>query len=272
VADATAGQEVRDDAHEAKYNPVLRSGARFGFTVSGLLQLLVGVFAVQIALGGGGQRPDQSGAFAGIAKAPGGGILLWAAALACALLAIWLVVSSVLRHGGPRRWFQRAADWGRAALYVVIGFQAVRFALGSGTSSASSEQRGSGELLSLPGGPVVLLLVAAVAAAIGVNLFVRGVRRGFREDLDLPSGKPGVLVLTLGVVGFVARGLAIVGVGVLIGVAAVTADPGKATGLDGALRALAAVPVGRVALVGIGAGWVVSGVYFFVLARRARMT
>lgn len=200
-------------------------------------------------------------------------MLLWATAVACFALAAWFLLTAVLRRDGKARtrWGERVADVSKTVVYGVIGTQALRFALGDSSSSASTERRDSGSLLGVPGGPVVLALLAVGTAAVGVLLVVRGVTRRFTEDLDLPEGGPGRATVVLGVVGFVARGVAIVAVGVLFLVAAVTVDPAKATGLDGALHAFAATAVGRVVLLGIGVGWCASGVYTAVVARRAPM-
>jgi hypothetical protein len=273
VPDTTTGQEARDDAREVQHDPRVRVVARTGFAASALLQLLVGVLAIRLALGAPGGRPDQSGAFAGIAKTSFGDALLWATAAACFALAAWFLLTAVLRRDDSawRRWGKRIADGSKAALYAVIGAQALRFALGGGSSSASTERRGSGQLLTIPGGPVVLAAIGAVTAAIGVFLVVRGVRRRFVDDLDVPEGAFGTVVVVLGVIGFIARGIAITAVGALVLVAAFTVDPARATGLDGALSAFAALPFGRVVLIGIGAGWCASGLYGAVLAWRAPM-
>ena len=266
----TTEREVDDDAREVQRDPRVRAIARTGFAASALLQVLVGVLAIRIAVGASGGRPDQSGAFAGIAKTPIGGVLLWATAAACFALAAWFLLTAVLRRDRTplRRWGKRIADASKTVLYGVIGAQALRFALGDGSSSASTERRSSGSLLTVPGGPVVLALIGAATAAVGVFLVVRGATRGFTKDLDLPEGGPGRAVVVLGVVGFVARGVAIMAVGVLFVVAAVTVDPAKATGLDGALHAFSATSLGRVLLTGIGAGWCASGLYTAVVAWR----
>jgi hypothetical protein len=267
-------QRAEHDAAAAKRNPAFRVLARTGFAVAGLLQLLVGVFALQIALGGGQSgRPDQTGAFAGIAEAPGGAVLLWVAALGCFALAVWYAVSGALSRDrdARKRWLARGADWAKALLYLVLAVTATRFALGSGSNGSSSSRRGSATVLGLPGGPVLLLLVAAVVAAVGVGLIVLGIRRRFEKDLMVPTGRWRRPTVVLGVVGYVARGIAVVGVAVLFAVAAITTDPKRATGLDGALHGIAQAPAGSAALVAVAVGWVAAGLYGFVRAARARM-
>jgi hypothetical protein len=273
VPSGATEREVGEDAREVQHDPRVRVIARTGFAASALLQVLIGVLSIRIAVGASGGRPDQSGAFAGIGRTPAGGVLLWATAVACFALAAWFLLTAVLRRDRERRtrWGKRIADASKAVLYGVLGAQALRFAVGAGSSSAATERRSSGSLLTVPGGPVVLALIGAATGAVGVFLAVRGIRRGFVADLDLPEGAMGRATVVLGVIGFVARGVAIVAVGVLFVVAAVTVDPAKATGLDGALHAFAATALGRVVLVGIGAGWCASGLYTAVVAWRAPM-
>ncbi|MDH2444604.1 DUF1206 domain-containing protein [Amnibacterium sp. CER49] len=267
-------QQAEQGASAAKRNPAFQAAARTGFAVSGLIQLLVGVFALQIATGGtSGGSPDQTGAFSGIAKAPGGAVLLWIAVLGSFALAVWYAVDGALVRNpdAKKRWTERGKDWAKALLYLVIAFTALRFATGSGSNASSSSKKGSADVLSLPGGPVLLLLVALVVVAIGVGLAVKGIKRGFEKDIDVPSGQWHRPVVVLGEAGYIARGVAVVGVGVLLAIAALTTDPKKATGLDGSIHAIAHAPAGGIALVVIAIGWIAAGLYGFVRAARARM-
>jgi hypothetical protein len=77
--------------------------------------------------------------------------------------------------------------------------------------------------------------------------------------------------VTFGVVGYVAKGIAIAVTGVLFIVAAWTHDPQKAGGLDAALHTLASLPFGTVILWIVGAGLVIYGLYCFARARYSRM-
>jgi hypothetical protein len=78
-------------------------------------------------------------------------------------------------------------------------------------------------------------------------------------------------VLALGVAGYVSKGIAISVVGILVVAAALTHDASKSTGLDGALRTLAALPFGVAILTVIGIGLIVYGLYCVVRAWRARL-
>jgi uncharacterized membrane protein len=268
-----AGQRTKADAEQIKNNPAFRTAARVGFATSGLLQLLVGVIAVQVALSGSGQKSDQSGAFGDIAKTPGGGVVLWIAVVGSFALALWFVVHAALRREPePKdRWKKRAADLGKTVLYAVIGVTALRFAIGGGSNSSGSEQKGTATLLGAPGGALLVTLVGLIVIAIGGYLAYRGWTKKFTQELDVPSGTAGRATVVLGQVGYLARGAAVVVIGILFVVAAFTADPKKASGLDGALKAFADLPFGKVVLLVVALGWVASGIYTFVRAWRARM-
>jgi hypothetical protein len=261
------------DADRITNNSVFRGIARLGFATSGLLQLLVGVIAVQVALSGSRQQSDQSGALSDVAKTPGGVVVLWIGAIGCLALALWFVVQAVLRRHpeAKERWKIRARDLGKAVVYLVIGLTALRFALGGSSDSASSQRKGTATLLGVPGGPVLVALVGVVVIVVGGFLAYRGWKKRFVEELVVPTGTAGRVTLWLGEVGYLARGIAVVAVGLLFVAAAVTADPKRASGLDGALKAFADLPFGKVVLLVIALGWIASGIYMFVRAWRARM-
>jgi hypothetical protein len=60
-------------------------------------------------------------------------------------------------------------------------------------------------------------------------------------------------------------------VGVLVIVAVFQSDPGKASGLDAAVKTLGAQPFGPALLVAAGLGIAAYGLYDFACARYARM-
>lgn len=265
--------KAKADARRLADNSIFRGVARLGFAMSGLLQLLVGVIAVQVALAGSGQHSDQSGALGDVAKTPGGVVVLWVGVIGSFALTLWLVVQAILAVSPePKdRWKNRAKDLGKAVVYLVIGITALRFALGGSSSSASSQQKGTATLLDLPAGPVLVTLLGLIVVVIGGYLAYRGWSKGFTKEIVIPSGAAGRATVRLGQVGYLARGVVVAVVGVLLVVAAFTADPNKASGLDGALKAFADLPFGKFVLLLVALGWIASGVYMFVRARRARM-
>lgn len=257
----------------ARSSTAARALARSGFAASGVVQALVGLLAIQVAVQGGGEEADQSGALQTLARAPGGAAVVWIAAVGGLALALWLVVDGVLATGGDAKavWKARVSSWGKAVVYGAIGVTALRVVLGAGGSSSRSSRQGSATVLGLPGGPVLLAVVGLGVLVLGAALVRRGLTKRFTKTIRVPAGQAGRAVVVLGQVGYAARGVAIGVVGILFAVAAVTTDPGAASGLDGALRAFAGLPFGRVVLVLIGLGWIASGIYSVLRARLARL-
>jgi hypothetical protein len=260
-------------ARRAQNSTGFRVLARVGYVVLGILHILIGVIAISIAVGGGGGEADQSGAVEKIRDAPAGVVLLWGIVVGLVALAVWQIAEALVERDPDtkKRWAHRAKYIGTAVAYLAIAATALIAALGGRSQSSQSSQSFSAQLLATPGGVVLLVLVGLVVAGIGVAFIVRGAKRAFEKHLDLPAGSVGKGIVTFGVVGYIAKGIAVAVTGVLFVVAAITHDPETAGGLDAGLRALAELPFGAVILWIVGAGLVIYGLFCFARARYARM-
>ncbi|WP_423918654.1 DUF1206 domain-containing protein [Frigoribacterium sp. 2-23] len=245
--------------------------ARVGFAMNGVIHILIGVIALGVAFGDGGEA-DQGGALGQLASHPGGAVLLWVIVVGLWALGSFQILEAALVRGTERDdWAERAKAGGKGIAYLAVGFTAFTFARGGSSDSSGQTQSISARLLAAPGGVVLLVVLGLAVIAIGAYLVAKGARQKFREDLVVPAGSAGRTTVALGVVGYVAKGVALGVVGVLFVVAAVTADPSEATGLDGALKSLASLPFGQVVLTAVALGLIAFGVYSFVRARRARL-
>ncbi len=246
--------------------------ARVGYAVNGLLHGLIGALAIAVALGAGSDA-DQSGALSALSSNPVGAVVLWVVVIGLGALGLWQLLQTVLvrETDTKRRWAARLKEGGKAVAYLALAATAARFATGGSTDSEQQTQDFSAGLLAQPFGVVLLLLVAALVIGIGLYFAYKGIRKKFLEDIREPGGNAGKATEVVGVTGYVAKGIALVVVGILFGVAALTADPDQATGLDGALKALAELPFGKAVLVAVGVGFLAYGVYCLVRARRARL-
>ncbi len=262
-------------AHATKNSSAFRAVARAGFAASGVVHVLIGIIAISLATGGsGGEQADQSGALQQLASAPGGVFLLWAAAVSLAALGVWHLLSAFLDQSvssGGDRAKHMVKNGAKGIVYLAIAFSAGVFAAGGSANSSSSTSSLTADLLAVPGGVFLVVVIGLVMIGIAGYLVFKGVTRRFERDLRVPGGAAGRAVRVLGTVGYVARGLALAAVGVLFLVGAVTNDPEKSTGLDGALRSFIDLPAGVVVLILIGAGWIAYGVYAFFRARFARL-
>lgn len=256
-------------------NKVFERFARGGYLASGLVHLIIGYIAIRLALGGGGGTVDQSGALAALASTPGGALTLWVAAVAFTMMGLWRLVETILgRATDPKsqdRWseaFDRAKALALSVTYFVFAFTTLGFARGAGKSSGAQESGISVRLMQTSGGKAALVAAGVAIVAVGGYHVYKGATRSFLDDL---AGSPGDAVRRLGIVGYVAKGVVLAGVGVLLVVATLRSQPDRATGLDGALKTLLTHPAGAVMLVLAGLGIIAYGLYSFVMARHTKM-
>ena len=246
--------------------------ARAGYAVSGVLHILIGVLGLRLAFGSGGEDADQSGALSTIAGTPVGALVLWFSVAAFFALGAWQVAKAIHGSFGSNDTGERAKAVGRAAVYIALGFAALSFARGGGSDSSTQTADATAKLMEAPFGRILVGAVGLAIIGVGIYHVYKGWKKKFLEDLQrLPSGTAGPWVRRLGVLGYVAKGVALGIVGVLFVTAAVTADPSKSTGLDGALHTLRDQPAGVLMLVIVSLGFVAYGVYSFVRARYGRI-
>ncbi|RSZ62882.1 DUF1206 domain-containing protein [Corynebacterium hylobatis] len=250
-------------------HPALTLLARGGYIVLGLVHILIGWIAVQIATGSGGGEASNTGALATIAQAPGGQFLLWAAVLCLAALALWR--ASQLFTGEDLK--DRAKGGILAVVYLSLAFTTATFARGGSTSDSETATDVTATALAQPWGEIAVMIAGAVVVAVGLYNIWRGATKGFREDLEAGagSGQVGSAIIIAGMVGYIARGIAFAVLGGLIFWAGWANDPEQAAGLDAALRTLGEQPAGSVLLIVIGVGLALYGLYSIARARYVRM-
>ncbi len=267
-----AKAEVKHAARKAESSRGFRVLARAGYAANGFVHVLIGVLLLVVAFGGRGET-DQAGALKAVAAAPAGFLALWALAVALLALGAYHLLDGILaRSGEPAgKWGRRAAEWGQALVFIVLGLLAASIALGARPDADESAEVASRGVLSIPGGPFVLGLIGIGFGIGGIAFIVMGIRRSFENRMSLPSGSRGAGMKTLGVIGFVAKGIALVILAILLVVAAVKVEPDAAGGLDAAIDALLSLDYGPLLVGAIGGGLIAYGVFCFLRGRYARM-
>ncbi|SFN83488.1 DUF1206 domain-containing protein [Mycetocola miduiensis] len=262
---------ARSAATRLQDNHAFQLMVRVGFAVNGLLHILIGGIALGVAFGSGGEA-DQGGALGQLASSPGGLFLLWAVAIGLFALGLFQGLETFLVRGNNKdAWADRGKEGGKAVAYLAIGLSAASIAMGGSADSSGQTQSLTAKLLATPGGVFLVAVLGLGVIGVGVYFIVKGAKKKFLEDINLPSVATGRAVTVLGRVGYIAKGVAIVVVGILFCVAAFTSDASEATGLDGALKALVALPLGVVLLTLVALGLISYGVYCFARAKFARL-
>jgi hypothetical protein len=259
---------------EAEQSDTLDVVARVGLVAYGVVHLLLGWLAVQLALGHTGEDASTTGAMHELARQPFGLALVWAVAVGLFLLVVWQAVEGAFGHRteeGMDRTRKRALSAAKAVVYAVIGASALHVAVGSGssTSSSSGSKGMTATVMGWPGGQWLVALVGLVVVGVGIGLVVTGWTESFARNLDSEAltGTAGAAYLVLGRVGHIAKGIAIGIVGGLFVYAGIDHDSSEGGGLDQALQKVLRAPAGPYLLVLIAAGFVCYGLFCFARSR-----
>jgi hypothetical protein len=230
--------------------------------------------AFQIALGHPTPEANQRGALAEVAQHSFGIVLLWLLGVGFAAYAIWRLTEAAF---GTASEGKKAGPRFKALVRGIVygGFAVTTFSFIAGTSRQGQSQQQAtmtARLMRHGYGRWLVGLIGVVVIAVGVGLIVEGVTKRFERQLRMYelTGFTRSAVVRLGVVGSVARGIAFAIAGALVVDAAVTFNPGKSTGLDGALRTLANRPYGPVLLGVLATGLIAFGIFGFAAARWAK--
>ncbi|MES5820029.1 DUF1206 domain-containing protein [Streptomyces sp. RG80] len=255
--------------------------ARAGLTARGVIYLMVGVLALQIAFGDGERQADRGGALAELSEKPFGKAMLWALGIGLVCMALWRLSEVVFGSVGPegRSAKKRLLAAARFVFYAFVAYSVLSFAAGSGSSSGgggSSDKQSrdvTSKVLDMPGGQWIVGLAGAGIVVAGVWIGARAVMRAYHDKFKLGEMSPRVrrLVDVTGVGGGAARGLVFAAAGAFAVRAAVDYEPDKAKGLDDTLRSFADTPLGPWLLVLVAAGLVLFGLFSFAMARWRRV-
>jgi len=272
-AESTLSQAA-DAVEEASNHKALDVLARSGFAVMALLHVIIGAIAIAIAFGHPGEA-EPTGAIAQLADNTWGPVVMWACVASCLGLSLWQASEATLRARSlPRkeRLSKLISSGFLAIAYGSVGLTFAGFALGQRSDSGDNTRDFSASLMDNPLGPWVLGALGLTILGIGIYFVVKGLRRGFKEELFHFEGtRRGRLIDSLGVIGHVAKGIALDLTGLLFIIAAAKHRADESTGLDGSLKALQDHPFGPTLLVAIGAGFIAYGIFALIRARFGRM-
>lgn len=265
----THGQKVKNTAHnhasKAANHPALIMAARVGFVVSGILHIMIGWIAFQIATGSGGGEASNSGAMAQIASTPGGQILLWIMTVGLVGLGLWRIAEAFVTTETK----DKAKSAAVGIVFLALSFSTLTFARGGSSSDGKKASSITASVLEMPGGKILISIAGLVIIGVGVYGIFKGATKRFKKDLETrsDSGNIGSAISVSGVVGYIARGIAFAVLGVMVIWAAMTSDPSKASGMDAAIRTIGSQPFGTVLLILTALGFILYGIYSMARAK-----
>src|SRR5690242_12777971 len=86
----------KNPAHETIASPLVEKMARLGYVVRGLIYMVMGVVALQVALGGSRTLADPQGAIVALGHMPDGSVALYGVLAGLIGYALWGFVRAIL--------------------------------------------------------------------------------------------------------------------------------------------------------------------------------
>lgn len=265
-----AGNLPTEGDHDA-HQPTrwLRWMARCGFVAEGLVYMLIGGFALVVAFEPG-QRPQGSaGALAQLGDTPPGAAMLVVLAAGLVGFVLWQGTQALFdpEHRSDRwslqRMTVRLGCLMNAALHAVLVGDAAWHVLiaGGETDHGRTQAHWTWRVMQLPLGRWAVALTGIGIVLFGLFQFYRAATGVRDKDLDLSRTRLRIPLVTLGVLGCVARGIVFALVGLFLVHAAWRYNATQATGVAGALSTLKAQPYGPWLLGAVASGLIAYGLF-----------
>jgi Domain of Unknown Function (DUF1206) len=270
--------EVKKAGKKAEFSPLMEALTRIGYGVRGLIYIIMGLLAVQVALGKGGALASPLGAIAKIGKQPAGLILLWVVLIGLLSYALWGVVRAVLDplHKGHdlKGLLERGGFLVSAFGYAILVLPTYRYITGaSQTANGSQTQKFFTSIMAMPWGRWAIGILGLAVLAGGLYQIYLAFKAGFDRQFQIYALTPKEVKLAtdVGRFGTAARGVVLAFVGGLISLAAYQANPGQPVGMDAALATVLHQPYGIWLLGIVAVGLIAFGVYSLLSAAWFRL-
>ncbi len=246
--------------------------ARAGLVARGVSYAIIGVLALRLAVGAGGETTNQRGALTTIAEQSLGKALLIAMTLGLASYAIWRLVRAGIGHGTQDQdsASERIGGAVSGVAYAALCVTAVQILVGANSSGGTnSPKKTTGGVLDWTGGTTIIAVVGAVLICVALYQGYKGVSKKFLEDSKVGEMTRRVkrVFTALGVFGHLARMVVFGLVGYGLVKAAMDYDPRSAIGLDWALSKVSQQSYGPLLLGIVAVGLIGFALYSMADAR-----
>ena len=242
--------------------------ARLGLAARGVLYAVLAVLALQVAFGKHNEDASGRGAIEAVARQPLGTALLVLLAIGFTAFAGWQLVKGV--RGDD--WKQKVSDLVRGVVWAGLAAMTVMRITGDG-GGGSREESVTAVVLNWAFGPALVALAGLVliGVAIGVAVHTKDPDPHDRMRTGHLDKRVERIMTLLGRAGVLARVVLFALGGAFLIRAAITHNPNKGVGLDGALREVAQAPYGPYALSLVAGGLVAYALWSFARSRYERI-
>ncbi len=260
-------------AKKAAYSPTMDRLTRLGYAIKGLIYIIIGLLAIQGALGKSSTPADQLGAIAAISKLPYGMLALWIVLIGLISYSLWGLIRAFLDpfHKGndTEGLLIRGGYLVSAVTYASFILPTYELITGAGGGSQSHQTvKFVAAVMSTTWGRVGVGILGLAVVAGGFYQIYLGITSNFDKQFKPYALNPQQLKIAkqLGRYGTIARGVVFALVGFFLCLAAFYANPSTAKGFNGALNFLARQPYGLWLLGIIALGLIAFGIYSIMSA------
>jgi hypothetical protein len=254
---------------------VIERLARVGFLVKGVLYMVIGVMALQVAARAGGRVTGMRGALTTVLRQPFGRTLLLVAAIGLVGYAVWRVLQGLVdpdRLGRDWRGLAiRVSFVARGVVHAALGHQALLLHRGLSASSGTSEREVASQAFQWPLGAWLVVLAGLGLIGFAVHQIYRAITGRLERNLNVNElrREAGEWAVGLSRFGMAARAVVFALLGWAIVVAGWSRDPSRVGTTASSLRVLAGQPgaLGRWLMGVTAAGFVAYGFYQIIHAR-----
>jgi hypothetical protein len=249
---------------------------RLGHAAKGLVFLIIGVMAMMLTLGMGGQLSDPADALRVINRQPFGQFLLLAMGFSLLGYVLWRFAQALFN---VERMPHSAKNTAKRIGYAISGFIYLSLSVLAFRGFAEGRvQDGSGSTaltaraLELPAGPALVMLAGAVIIGVGVAQIIEGVSKRFMKNYEQGriTEKERNIIEKSGMIGLSARGFTFGIIGYFFIRAGMQANAAATKDTKGVLEHILTLPMGATILLIIAAGFVCYAIYCFAAARFRR--
>lgn len=240
---------------------------RIGYFAKGFVYAVVGILAIMVAVGVGGQIANSQEALQSLQQLPAANVLLGFLAIGLLAYALWRLAEAFVdpenTKGEDKKGLaKRVGAFGSGVVHIALGIYAANLALGSGGGGGQSW---SAQAMQTDGGPWIIGAIGVGVAIAALYQFVRAFRGDFLRELrtrDM-SIQTQDYVRKLGRAGAVSRGVVFGLIAWFLIDAAASSSAAEAAqaGLGSALATIASQTYGTILLFVVAAGVLAYGVY-----------
>jgi len=231
----TLSAGCRPIMHQSPRINALELATRIGFAARGLMYAAIAYLVLRL-----GRTEDNQGALAFIESA-GGDVVLGIMAIGFVGYGVWRLSEAAIDtegHGtGAKGIAVRVGGAVSGLIHLALAWFSIRLGAGRESAAGDSTAEGASTVMTLPGGPALLMIAAVALAGVGLYQLIKAVKLGFLKHLEAKAARQ-AWVAWAGRLGYLARSVVFVAIALFLWRAGTHLRAEEAGGIERALDTL----------------------------------